>query len=217
MLKTLLNSILHTSHIDVASAVATRVADLVSENRTIRLFSEVDQEIILKLHPTVLSIHVDDKHHGALVAHLRVELLVPGGEEGGGHVQPLPVQTELQHLRSSFYALSFSIPHPGLHRDLLVLCYFDWPALLDGTSKEDLSRELGMPGVSDVILPDITVEPVREVEILVIHADDDVSHHTWHFWQDPTFHLFVRYINNLLSCPVTFVCFVESVHLGKES
>ena len=30
-----------------------------------------------------------------LVAHVRVELLVPGGEQGGGDIQPLSIQTQL--------------------------------------------------------------------------------------------------------------------------
>ena len=45
------------------------------------------------------------------------------------------------------------------------------------------------PCVSDVILPDVSMEPVGKVKILVIHADDDVSHHAGHLRENPPFNL----------------------------
>ena len=47
------------------------------------------------------------------------------------------------------------------------------------------------PCVSDVILPDVSMEPVGEVKILVIHADDDVSHHARHLRENPPFNLYI--------------------------
>ena len=49
----------------------------------------------------------------------------------------------------------------------------------------------GIPGVSDVVLPDIAMEPIREVEIFVVHADDDVGHDPRHLRQDPPLHLVI--------------------------
>ena len=48
------------------------------------------------------------------LAHIGVELLVPGGEEGGGDVQPLAVQAELQHLGRALYHLAGDVPGVGL-------------------------------------------------------------------------------------------------------
>ena len=38
-----------------------------------------------------------------LAAHVRVELLVPRGEQGGGDIQPLPIQAQLCVSQSSSY------------------------------------------------------------------------------------------------------------------
>ena len=87
-----LQPVLHICQVDVTSAVPPRVSDLMCEHGTSRLLTKVNQEVIIKLHSTILGVNIDHEHHGALVTHLRVELFVPGGEQGGGHIQPLPVQ-----------------------------------------------------------------------------------------------------------------------------
>lgn len=49
--------------------------------------------------------NVSDEDDDDLVAHLWVELLVPGREERGGHVEPLAVQAQLTgecHLATKF-------------------------------------------------------------------------------------------------------------------
>merc|ERR1719348_2334572 len=211
-----LSPVFHISHIDVASAVSTRVPDLMGQNWTLGLLTKVYQEIIIKLHPTILSINIDHEHHGALVAHLRVELLVPGGEQGGGHVQPLPIQAELQHLRSSLYLLTLGKSYTWLHRQFFVFCNLYRSTLLDRTSEENLPCELWIPSIRNIILPDVSMKPVREVEILVIHADDDVSHDPWHLGQDPPLHLLAGHIDHLLRGPVPGLCLIESEHVGKQ-
>merc|ERR1719308_210660 len=93
---------LHVCNIYVTGAVSTRIPDLMGQHRTTGLSSKINHEVRIKLHSPINSVNINDEHHGALVAHLWVELLVPGGEEGGGHIQPLAIQAELQHLRCSF-------------------------------------------------------------------------------------------------------------------
>ena len=69
--------------------------------------------------------------------------------------------------------------------------------------------EDGLPGICDVLLPDISMEPVREVEILVVHADDDVGHDPRHLWQDPALHLVIVSCTTLFYdqvCPVLPPC-----------
>ena len=41
--------------------------------------------------------------------HVRVELPVPGTEEGRGHVQPLAVEAELQHLSGAADRLALQV------------------------------------------------------------------------------------------------------------
>ena len=55
---------------------------------------------------------IDDRSvssHDTDLAHVGVELLVPGREEGSGHIQSLTVQTELQHLRCSVDNLALDV------------------------------------------------------------------------------------------------------------
>merc|ERR1711937_456899 len=60
------------------------------------------------------------------------------------------------------------------------------------------------------------MNPVGEVEVLIVHADQDVSHHQGHLRKDPALYLLVRNINNLLCSPVTLVCLVIAEHVGKK-
>ena len=46
------------------------------------------------------------------------------------------------------------------YRELLVLSDSDGPASLDTASEKDLTRELGVSGVGDVILSDVSMHPV---------------------------------------------------------
>ena len=60
-----------------------------------------------------------------------------------------------------------------------------------------------VPGVCDVVLPDVAVDPVAEVEVLVVHRDDDVGHDAGHVGQDPAGHLLGRDLDHLLGAPVS--------------
>ena len=50
---------------------------------------------------------------------------------------------------------------------LLVLLDPDPVPIEDGAAEEDLPGQLGVAGVRDVVLPDVAVDPVGEVEVLV--------------------------------------------------
>ena len=52
---------------------------------------------------------------------LRVELVVPGREEGGGEVEALAVQRQLQHLRGASEPLALDVDGLGLLRQFCVL------------------------------------------------------------------------------------------------
>ena len=56
---TCLGSRLHASNVDVAGAVATGISDLMSQNWAVRLSSEVNAEVVIELHASVLGVHVN--------------------------------------------------------------------------------------------------------------------------------------------------------------
>ena len=78
---------------DVGAAVSTRVSDFVGQHWTIWLCPKVHIEIGIDLQAPLDVVHVDLQEIGAMLSHARVELLVPGCEQGVGDIQALPVQT----------------------------------------------------------------------------------------------------------------------------
>ena len=124
---------------------------------------------------------------------------------GPSHLSHITVQTELEHLWSSQDPLALDVPDAGLDGELLVLGHSHAAPGLDGTSKEDLPSQPRVPGVGDVVLPHVPVDPVGEVEVLVVHADQDVSHNPGHLRHDPAINLLVGNLDNLLSGPVSLV------------
>ena len=121
------------------------------------------------------------------------------------HLSHITVQTELEHLWSSQDPLALDVPDAGLDGELLVLGHSHAAPGLDGTSKEDLPSQPRVPGVGDVVLPHVPVDPVGEVEVLVVHADQDVSHHSGHLRQHPAVHFLVGNIDDFLGRPVSLV------------
>lgn len=53
-------------------------------------------------------------YQGSSLPKVRVELLVPGGEQRRRDVEPLPVEAELDHLRSSVDATPLDVSGFGL-------------------------------------------------------------------------------------------------------
>ena len=62
---------------------------------------------------------------------------------------------------------------------LLILHDPYWSIALYTAPEEDLTHETRVLGVADVILSDITVQPVAEVEETVIQRQNDVGHQAW--------------------------------------
>ena len=91
---------------------------------------------------------------------------------------------------------------PCIHLQLAILEDLDGLPLADGPAEEELPHHLGVPRVGDVVLPDVAVDPVAEVEVLVVHRDDDVGHDAGHVRQDPAGHLLGRDLDHLLGGPV---------------
>ena len=52
----------------------------------------------LQLHAAALGVTVDPHHPRALLGHLRIKLVVPNAIQRTADIQPLSVETELQHL-----------------------------------------------------------------------------------------------------------------------
>src|SRR5688572_19565830 len=140
----------------IRSAVASRIARLMTAGRTVRLLAEIDEEIRVDRHAPAGGVAVDHQHAAAVLPDVRVELVVPRGEQRGRDVEPLAVERELDHLRPAG----------------------DAPAVDDGGSVQqaahpDLAGESRMRGVRDVVLANVSVQPVAEVEEPVVHRDQD--------------------------------------------
>ena len=66
--------------------------------------------------------------------------------------------------------------------------YLDGPLCLDNTSQPDSGSKLRVGRVANIILHQISSQPVREIEESVIKGDKDVSDEGGHLWQNPTLH-----------------------------
>ena len=82
--------------------------------------------------------------HGAYsLDKIGIKLLVPRAEEGGGDIQPLAVQRELQHLWATMHPLALNKEWFWLLCQLLVLCHLHSISLTDTASQEYLQTERG--------------------------------------------------------------------------
>ena len=70
-----------------------------------------------------------------------VELLVPVAVERHGDVEPLAVQTQLDHLGAARDPTTFDKERLGLAGQLLVLSHLDWTVGHDGPSQEHLGDQ----------------------------------------------------------------------------
>src|SRR5687768_16661869 len=130
----------------IRGAVAPRVARLVAAGGAVRLASEVDEEIRVDRHAAVLGVAIDHHHASAVVPDIRIELVVPGREQGGGDVEPLAVERQLDHLRTAGDAPA--VDHRGL---------------VQKAAHPDLAREPRLRGIGNVVLTDVPVQPVAEI------------------------------------------------------
>src|SRR5687767_8217815 len=86
---------------DVRGYVASGVAHLVGAGGSGGFLTEVHVEVLVDLHAPLFGVAVDLEQVGALFGHLGVELVVPAAIERVGHIEPLAVQRELEHLRAA--------------------------------------------------------------------------------------------------------------------
>ena len=93
-------------------------------------------------------------------------LLVPGREERVGHVQPLAVQAELDHLRPATQLVALHRRDDRLLGGVLREApqHPDAAAGADGAAHPDPPGELGVRGVGDVVLRNVAAQPVGEVD-----------------------------------------------------
>src|SRR5215210_3211967 len=120
---------------DVRGYVASRVAHLVGTGGSTGFFTEVHVEVLVDLHAPLFGVAVDLEQVGALFGHLGVELVVPAAVERVGDVEPLAVEGELEHLRSTFQLAS---------RGLL--------ALAEQTAAPDLAGEARVGRITYIVL-----------------------------------------------------------------
>src|SRR5215210_4570750 len=86
---------------DVRGYVASRVAHLVGAGGSSGFFTEVHVEVLVDLHAPLFGVAVDLDSVGALFGHLGVELVIPAAVERVGHIEPLAIERELEHLRAA--------------------------------------------------------------------------------------------------------------------
>src|SRR5215217_1739824 len=86
---------------DVRGYVASGVAHLVGADGAGGFSAEVHVEVLVDLHPAVLGVAVDLEQVRAFLGELGVELVVPAAIERVGHIEPLAVERELEHLRAA--------------------------------------------------------------------------------------------------------------------
>merc|ERR1711920_1000685 len=84
---------------DVACAVTTWNAHLMTQCWSIWLSTEIDQEVMVHLQPTQFRVHIHKEQLTTLFLEFWVELGIPRTEETSGDVKTLPIQRELNHLR----------------------------------------------------------------------------------------------------------------------
>src|SRR5579885_907039 len=86
---------------DFRGAVAAGIAHLVGARRSRWLFGEVHVEVLVDRQAAVhgIAVHLQDVRAG--LRQIRIELVIPDAVERIGHVEPLAIQAELQHLRAA--------------------------------------------------------------------------------------------------------------------
>ncbi len=89
------------SNPDIRCRVTTGEANLVRSCGPPRLFAEIDEQLLGQLHAAAFGVAIDHRHPRTLLGHFWIELIVPDAVQRTGHVQPLPVQAQLQHLRAA--------------------------------------------------------------------------------------------------------------------
>src|SRR5438552_19176571 len=93
----------------IRRAIACREAHFVRSGGTIRFFAEIDEKPIVELQSALFRIRVDLQHDRSLLSNVRIELVIPSAEKRVGHIKPLAVEAELQHLRAAGRRLAMNL------------------------------------------------------------------------------------------------------------
>lgn len=138
---------------------------------------------------------------------LWVELPVPGREQSAAHIEPFPVQAQLKHLRRAVQCPSLDLGHFWLLLENSDMHDWSWPArilvlqkgMLNGhitylqfcilshlnrtisanaASQKYLASEMGIEGVTNVILTHISMEEITEVKETIIQGNQDICYHS---------------------------------------
>src|SRR5215212_12214510 len=129
-----------TSDPDVRGYVSPRVAHLVGAGGAGWFLAKVHVEVFVDLHAAILGIAVDLEQVGTFLGHLGVKLVVPAAIKRVGHIEPLAVERELEHLRAAIQFAS---------RGLL--------ALAEQTSTPDSAGEARVGRIAYIVLPEVAV------------------------------------------------------------
>src|SRR5436190_5518024 len=115
-------------------------------------FAEINVEVLVDFQATVLRIAVHLQEIRPCFGDLGVELVIPRTIERVGDVEPLAIKAELKHLRTAI--------------ELMILNAGCFP---EQATAPNLPSEFRMGRIADIVLANIAMEPVREVEIPIIH------------------------------------------------
>ncbi len=139
-------------------AVAVLEADLVGAGGPARAVVEVDEEVVVDLHASVrVAVHAQEPR-----AQPGVELVVPGRVERVGDVEPAPVEDSWSICGPPFSSRPASLGLPRM------------------SAEPELTGQLRIGRVGDVVLAQVAVQPVREVEEAVVHREDEVGDQAGH-------------------------------------
>ena len=130
-------------HSDVGGAITAGIVHLMGSSRASRLLAEINIEMLVDLQSTILRVTINLQHVGPRFRQFRIKLVIPRTVQRVRDVQPLPIQTQLQHLRST-----------------MELVPLDIATLAQQATAPHLARQPGMRGITDIILANITMQPV---------------------------------------------------------
>ena len=142
---------------------------------------EVDEEVAVDLHATV-GVAVDPQEPGA---HVRIELVVPGGVQRVGDVESTAVEGELKHVGAAVQAAAGVV------------------GLAEHPAEPQLAGQPGFGRVGHVVLTNVAVQPVGEVEVAVVHRQDEVADNARHR-ERPAFELKGRWENGGTTPPFNY-------------
>ena len=118
------------------------------------LIPKINYEIRVDGHTTIFWITVDHHHDAALIPNLWIKLIIPCTEQRGRDIEALSIKRELEHLRATGHINT-------IHH---------W-SLTQQAAHPNLACQFWVMRVRNIILAHITVQPVIQIEIFIIHRD----------------------------------------------